>query len=338
MTKNSLNACPKCGGPADNGLPWYLNTIRSLETQLAEARVNSTPDTSPAVFLKAWDAIVNTKQAPEGTYAWAKWGWETAIKAIAQPTPDLESLINKLAYELDLHCNVMPSSIMEQIVRDHFGGTQTTPDSSLVEKLEKAAVEMMIGCAFLVRAIALQDAIAIFRQHYGSGAVQSAEEAQHGAASAATGMNPSQQGAECIAGSAPANPSGYPSELPIEQLICMADDCRSLIDAGLQRDALFSIGALKELLIKLQRREYSVMGEAAQAPLCTNDGLPSGRNLGRNQADANRASPAPSEISLENCIAAYEDVMDLRYESDDQEIRTKVKAVLNAAGVKYAED
>ncbi len=88
MTKNSLNACPKCGGPADNGLPWYLNTIRSLETQLAEARVNSTPDTSPAVFLKAWDAIVNTKQAPEGTYAWAKWGWETAIKAIAQPTPD----------------------------------------------------------------------------------------------------------------------------------------------------------------------------------------------------------------------------------------------------------
>lgn len=40
------------------------------------------------------------------------------------------------------------------------------------------------------------------------------------------------------------------------------------------------------------------MGESARAPLCTDDSLPSSRNLGRNQADANRDSPAsPSEVS-----------------------------------------
>lgn len=35
-------------------------------------------------FSDAWDSVVNTKDAPEGTFAWAKWGYELA-KEIQQP-------------------------------------------------------------------------------------------------------------------------------------------------------------------------------------------------------------------------------------------------------------
>jgi hypothetical protein len=53
-------------------------------------------------------------------------------------------------------------------------------------------------------------------------------------------------------------PKVYPTEQPvelsqIEQLLCVADDCRSLIECGLERDALFSISAIKQLLIALSK-------------------------------------------------------------------------------------
>lgn len=136
-----IDNCGKCGAKAmicyDNtGFACFCTKCKNEDAKVGSResaiaawnrRQNptpeSSPESSPVEDQKAFDAWCEDNLAPSeyDVVDYCKKAWQGALSTRAHPTPDLEGLIAKLAYELDLHCNVMPPSIMEQIVRQHFG-------------------------------------------------------------------------------------------------------------------------------------------------------------------------------------------------------------------------
>lgn len=122
----TLLPCPFCGGEArwgyhdcENGEHYVCVECGVEKPSIKDwnRRTHQTPDSSVVQQIEA----ACTDHSPYGSSCSISRRDAERIARALYPTPDLVGLVERLKRELDLHDSVMPPSVMEQIIRQHFG-------------------------------------------------------------------------------------------------------------------------------------------------------------------------------------------------------------------------